>query len=62
MCPKINKELLTDHFGLVSDFLSECWSQLRNQSRVSSLQNRVFLGGALSGRDTNAVNKTVVVY
>lgn len=57
--PKISKELLTDHFGLVSDFLSECWSQLRNQSRVSVLQNRVFFGGALSGRDTNAVNKTV---
>jgi ATP-dependent Lon protease len=57
--PKINKELLTNHFGLVSDFLSECWSQLRNQSRISSLQNRVYLGGALSGRDTNAVNKTV---
>ena len=57
--PKINKDILTNHFGLVSDFLSECWSQLRNQSRVSALQNRVFLGGALSGRDTNAVNKTV---
>jgi ATP-dependent Lon protease len=57
--PKIRKELLTNHFGLVSDFLSECWSQLRNQSRVSTLQNRVFYGGALSGRDTNAVNKTV---
>ena len=57
--PKVNKELLTDHFGLVSDFLSECWSQLRTQSRVSVLQNRVFYGGALSGRDTNAVNKTV---
>lgn len=57
--PKISKELLTDHFGLVSDFLSECWSQLRNQSRVSVMQNRVFFGGALSGRDTNAVNKTV---
>lgn len=57
--PKINKDLVTDHFGLVSDFLSECWSQLRNQSRVSELQNRVFFGGALSGRDTNAVNKTV---
>ncbi|MFH2113036.1 MAG: BREX system Lon protease-like protein BrxL, partial [Spirochaetota bacterium] len=57
--PKISKDLLTDHFGLVSDFLSECWSQLRNQSRVSVLQNRVFFGGALSGRDTNAVNKTV---
>jgi len=57
--PKINKELLTNHFGLVSDFLSECWSHLRNQSRVSTLQNRVYVGGALSGRDTNAVNKTV---
>lgn len=57
--PKIHKELLTNHFGLVSDFLSECWSQVRNQSRVSALQNRVFYGGALSGRDTNAVNKTV---
>lgn len=57
--PKIHKELLTNHFGLVSDFLSECWSQVRNQSRVSALQNKVFYGGALSGRDTNAVNKTV---
>jgi len=57
--PKISKELLTNHFGLVSDFLSECWSQLRQQSRVAILQNRVFFGGALSGRDTNAVNKTV---
>jgi len=57
--PKISRTLLSDHFGLVSDFLSECWGQLRNQSRVSALQNRVFYGGALSGRDTNAVNKTV---
>lgn len=57
--PKIRKEILTDHFGLVSDFLSECWSQLRNQSRVNVIQGRVFFGGALSGRDTNAVNKTV---
>ena len=56
---KISKEILTNHFGLVGDFLSECWSQLRNQSRLSALQNRGFYGGALSGRDTNAVNKTV---
>lgn len=57
--PKIRKELLTNHFGLVSDFLSECWSRLRDQSRIHALQNKVFFGGALSGRDTNAVNKTV---
>ena len=57
--PKINKSLLTEHFGLVSDFLSECWSHLRAQSRVSTLQNRIFFGGALSGRDANAANKTI---
>jgi ATP-dependent Lon protease len=57
--PKVSKELLTSHFGLVSDFLSECWSRLRNQSRISSIQGRVYFGGALSGRDTNAVNKTI---
>ncbi|MDA8228808.1 MAG: BREX system Lon protease-like protein BrxL [Desulfitobacterium hafniense] len=57
--PKINKELLTDHFGLVSDFWSECMSQLRGQSRISALQGKVHYGGALSGRDTNAANKTV---
>ena len=28
--PKLKPdEHLTDHFGLVSDFLSECWSKLR---------------------------------
>ena len=57
--PKISKEVLTNHFGLVSDFLSECWNQLRRQSRQSVLNGRVHLGGALSGRDTTAVQKTV---
>jgi ATP-dependent Lon protease len=57
--PKMNPALFTQHFGLVSDFLSECFTQLRNQSRVPTMQGRVFLGGALSGRDINAVNKTV---
>lgn len=57
--PKLNPSLLTNHFGLVSDFLAECFTQLRNQSRVSALQGRVFWGGALSGRDINGVNKTV---
>ena len=57
--PKLNPSLFTEHFGLVSDFLSECFTQLRNQSRISALQNRVYYGGALSGRDINGVNKTV---
>jgi ATP-dependent Lon protease len=57
--PKVSAQLFTNHFGLVSDFLSECWTHLRKQSRLSALQGRVFFGGALSGRDTWAVQKTV---
>ena len=58
--PKLSPdEHLTDHFGLVSDFLSECWSRLRSTNRLAAVQGRVHLGGALSGRDIEAVNKTV---
>ena len=57
--PKMAALLFTNHFGLVSDFLSECWNQLRARPRGSVLMNRVFFGGALSGRDTTAVQKTV---
>lgn len=58
--PKLNpNEHLTNHFGFVSDFLSECWNKLRPTSRLNILQGRVNWGGALSGRDIEAVNKTV---
>ncbi len=57
--PKVSREQLTDHFGLVSDFLSSCWNALRAQSRLPKLQGRIQFGGALSGRDTNAVQKTM---
>jgi ATP-dependent Lon protease len=57
--PKVNKDQLTNHLGLVSDFLSSCWNHLRPQSRVQKIQGRIQFGGALSGRDTNAVQKTM---
>lgn len=57
--PKVDRSLFTDHFGLVSDVLAECFTRLRSQSRINVMQARVHVGGALSGRDTNAVNKTV---
>lgn len=56
--PKLHPEIFTQHFGLVSDFLSECFSRLRSQTRVQVIQSRVFWGGALSGRDINATQKT----
>ncbi len=58
--PKLKaSEHLTNHFGLVTDYLSECWTKLREGTRISALQGRAHWGGALSGRDIEAVNKTV---
>ncbi len=58
--PKLKAtEHMTNHFGLVTDFLSECWTKMRESSRVSALQGRAHWGGALSGRDIEAVNKTI---
>lgn len=57
--PKRSSTLFTAHFGLISDLLSECFIQLRNQIRVSTLQERVRWGGARAGRDLNGANKTV---
>lgn len=57
--PKMAKSLFTEHFGLVSDFLSECFAQLRTDSRLTAIQGRVNYGGALSGRDATAISRTV---
>jgi ATP-dependent Lon protease len=57
--PKMNTDLFTGHFGLVSDFLAECWDQMRARSLMHLWQPRVQYGGALSGRDATAVNKTI---
>lgn len=57
--PKLNKSYFTDHFGLVSDFLAECWTRLRDVNRISTILPRIDFGGALSGRDTSAVYKTL---
>lgn len=57
--PKLDASLFTNHFGLVSDFLSEAWAQLRSDSRLAAIQGRVSYGGALSGRDNTAVNRTM---
>lgn len=57
--PKLNKTYFTNHFGLVSDFLAECWTRLRDVNRISAVLHRIDYGNALSGRDITAVNKTV---
>jgi ATP-dependent Lon protease len=57
--PKLNKSYLTNHFGLVSDFIAECWTRLRDINRTHSVLGRIDYGSALSGRDISGANKTL---
>jgi ATP-dependent Lon protease len=57
--PTLHPGLFTNHFGLVNDFLAECWRRLRGQSRIPLVAGRYRLGEALSGRDTRAVSLTL---
>lgn len=57
--PTLDPSYFTAHFGLVSDFLAECWSQLRRTSRLDVTQSRLAWGDQLSGRDAKAANNTV---
>ena len=57
--PKLDPSYFTEHFGFVSDYLAEVWTQLRRTSRLDVLQGRVEWGSALSGRDRKGVNNTM---
>jgi hypothetical protein len=57
--PKLDPSYFTSHFGFVSDFLAEVWSQLRRMSRLDVMQGRIEWGSELSGRDRKAANNTV---
>ena len=57
--PKLDPSYFTTNFGFVSDFLAECWSQLRRVSRLDATQGRLTWGPQLSGRDRRAADNTV---
>ncbi len=57
--PKLNPTYFSQHFGFVSDFLAECWTQLRQTSRLDTIHGRIDWNEAVSGRDRTAINKTV---
>ena len=42
--PKLDPTYFTDHFGFVSDYLAEVWSQLRGATRLDELQGRLEWG------------------
>jgi ATP-dependent Lon protease len=57
--PRITPEHMTGHLGLCATFLAACWHQLRVQSRVNNVLERIHLGSALSRRDQEAALKTI---
>lgn len=57
--PKLDPSYFTEHFGFVSDYLAEVWSQLRQASRLDAVVGRLEWGSHLSGRDRKAVQNTV---
>jgi len=56
---KTQDEYYTDHFGLVTDFLAEVMTQLRNTSYADVAEGHFRFGSHLHGRDQKAVRKTV---
>ncbi|HKO37394.1 MAG TPA: BREX system Lon protease-like protein BrxL [Solirubrobacterales bacterium] len=57
--PKLDPSYFTSHFGFVSDFMAECWTQLRRLSRLDGALDRLEWGEELSGRDRRAASNTV---
>jgi ATP-dependent Lon protease len=53
------RELFTDHFGLVSDVLAEAFTRLRDRSYAGALTGRVHFWRSAIRADQNAVTKTV---
>jgi ATP-dependent Lon protease len=57
--PKLEPQLFTDHYGFVSDYLSEAMRQLRKRTYVNAIDDEFALGPHLAQRDVKAVRKTV---
>jgi len=56
---KMRPEYLTDHYGLVVDYITEVWRSLRKTSYADLVDRHFSLGSHLNQRDVRAVRKTV---
>ena len=56
---KMRPEYLTDHYGLVVDYITEVWRSLRKTSFADLVDRHFSLGSHLNQRDVRAVRKTV---
>ena len=57
--PKTSKDLLTVHYGFVTDYLAEAFRALRKQNRFDETEKTFRFGSHVEGRDATAIKKTV---
>ncbi|MHA1794619.1 MAG: protease Lon-related BREX system protein BrxL [Promethearchaeota archaeon] len=57
--PKMSKELLTNHYGFVVDYLAEAFREARKLNYTEKIDRYFSLGDHLNTRDAKAVCKTV---
>jgi len=57
--PKTSKDILTNSYGFVTDYLAEAFRALRKQNRFDAVDHHYRLGSHVEGRDAIAVKKTV---
>jgi len=57
--PKNSKNMLTLHYGFVTDYLAEAFRALRKQNRYDETERVFRFGSHVEGRDATAVRKTV---
>ena len=57
--PKNSKDMLTIHYGFVTDYLAEAFRALRKQNRFDEAEQVFRFGSHVEGRDATATKKTV---
>ena len=57
--PKISKDILTTHYGFVTDYIAEAFRALRKQNRFDEAERMFRFGPHVEGRDAIAAKKTV---
>jgi ATP-dependent Lon protease len=57
--PKNSKDMLTCHYGFVTDYLAEAFRVLRKQNRFDAAEKHFRPGSHVEGRDATAMKKSV---
>jgi ATP-dependent Lon protease len=57
--PKTSKDILTQHYGFITDYLAEAYRSLRRQNKFDAVEREFRFGSHVEGRDASAIKRTV---